>query len=288
LGLSLIYQCEASDLTDALRDFLQKLDAPVILAMRDPDAGLGLLWPSISLQADSLAAKTPDLNRWRWGFAREDNDETELSQDNGFCIAIAEGSHYSGGSAVTRQPLHGPFSVTVDFAESHPATATTMELAVVNMTGNRHYWHVGEVERHDDVYDPHGSPPFACVENDEADGFRVMNNQGSSTFTNRYGRDVGPAGSQSGSLRLDRTGPWITGYFRSTETSRWIGCGSVVNESLNDLLFVRLGAKHWPKIQPPLPANRVTFRNFNVTFRPPHCEIEMPLYETELGTRNDS
>lgn len=216
--------------------------------------------------SEKFEGKICNNKKWKFGYARIDNTETLVYQDNGFHIEIQEGLRYSGGSAVSAFPLRGNFTITVGFTITNLQTAGTMELAVINTYANRSYNNVKQTERQDDSFDVHSSPPFVCVENDEADGFRVMNNLCSTTFTNRYNRDVGEGKCLKGYLRLDRVGPYFTGYYKDETLIEWVGCGSIINESLNDLVFIRIGAKHWEKGNRPYPANHVTFYDLKVHF----------------------
>lgn len=216
--------------------------------------------------SEKFEGKIVNNKRWKFGYARIDNIETQVFQDDGFHIEIKEGLQYSGGSAVSVFPIRGNFTITVGFTITNPQTAGTMELAVINTYANRSCEFVKKADRQDDSFDVHSAPPFVCVENDEADGFRVMNNLCSTTYTNRYNRDVGEGKCLNGHFRLDRVGPYFTGYYKDKTLSDWVGCGSIINESLNDLVFIRMGAKHWEKGNKPYPANHITFKDLKVYF----------------------
>lgn len=88
----------------------------------------------------------------------------------------------------------------------------------------------------------------------------------SSNIYNKYSRDVGDAkeANASGQLRLVRCGSAFSAYYTDHNNSGWVLCGTAQVPTLCEDVFIRLGAKHWPKGGRTPPWNKVTFKNFRV------------------------
>ena len=156
------------------------------------------------------------------------------------------------------------------FEVANPEQGTTFELAAVHVDAGYRPTNL--------TFDVHGAPPYASSERDENDGFRIGWNNGpaltrwvdnepqSSNLYNCYGRDVGYAKADNprGQLRLTRCGQIFNAYYTDRAHDGWVLCGSVPVPALADSLFLRLGAKHWPKGGGAPPTNKFRFAGFEL------------------------
>ena len=78
---------------------------------------------------------------------------------------------------------------------------------------------------------------------------------------------MGDREGTAGSLRLIRRGSCWSSWYRDHDNPDWMSCGSLVNESMNAEVWLRMAAKHWSKQGHEPPANRFWFRNFSVSLR---------------------
>lgn len=240
--------------------------------------------------ADDFSRSTVDKSVWEIGYSK-DNKDTRIFQDDGLVITIKAGGEYSGGAALTAFPIHGDFDARVGYHVANPHQGTTFELAAIQVDPGYRETNL--------TFDVHGAPPYASSERDEEDGFRIGWNNGpaltkfspiklsmkksgsdyevshvsdeaqSSNLYNEYSRDVGYAKKDSpeGELRLVRTGSVFNAYYKDRYNSAWVLSGSALVPTLAVDVFLRLGAKHWPKRGKTPPANIVTFRNFKLLQR---------------------
>ncbi|XWN34582.1 MAG: glycerophosphodiester phosphodiesterase family protein [Devosia sp.] len=182
---------------------------------------------------------------------------------------------YTGGGVGLITGITGDFIAEVDYELKEPLTqATTLELAVVNADPGSHRAEPPQSFRHkNSFFDPHGTPPFAGVEHDEDDGYRINSNLGYEYDNNQYGPPVGDGKTPTaGRLRLERRGPYFSAYYRNNvDAPDWICVGSVRNESLNQTVYLRCAAKRWrqekadnPSEYWPIVPNTFTFKNLNI------------------------
>lgn len=247
---------------------------------------------SVTLIDTDFAGTTVDRTRFALGYAKA-NAYALVHQDNGIHIDIAPytgalPSHaadpaenrlrrletrstealrdwpfYSGGGVGVLQGIRGAFSARVSYQVRNVAQAVTLEMAVVNADPGAH---VGDRPRSfrekDSFYDPHGAPPFAGVEHDEDDGFRINYNLGTEYDNNQYGRPVGDGRTPRGAeLRLDRRGPYFAAYYRNPVDANeqahspqdWVCAGVARNDSLNPVVFLRCTGKRWLQENPDVP-----------------------------------
>jgi hypothetical protein len=212
----------------------------------------------------------PDVDRKLWSLGKSrSNEDTTITVDHGLTFDI-DGSAYSGGAAVTAFSVHGAFDARISYEVANPTQGTTFELAAVHVDAGYH--------RPNLTFDVHGAPPYASSERDEADGFRIGWNNGpaltrwrveapqSSNLYNNYSPDVGDAsaGRPEGSLRLTRFGAVFNAYYRDESNPEWVLCGSATVPALAQSVFLRLGAKHWPKRGKPAPDNWIRLYDFEL------------------------
>src|SRR6185312_14226049 len=200
------------------------------------------------IASDDFAGTQVNKDLWVLGHSRP-NNEASIEVNDGLHIKI-EGKEYSGAAAFTAFSIHAGYQQP-------------------NLT-----------------FDVHGAPPYASSERDEDDGFRIGWNNGpgliffvvedptkpqkavpqSSNLYNNYGRDVGYAkkDSPTGQLRLTRNGYIYNSYYRDKFNQAWVLSGSVAVPALADAVFLRLGAKHWPKKGKTAPNNQFKFSGFEL------------------------
>jgi glycerophosphoryl diester phosphodiesterase len=202
--------------------------------------------------------------------------------------ALKDWPFYSGGGVGFAPGVEGDFSAEVDVSSETARQATTVEMAAVNVDPATHRkpwvqdaktkeWRPNPPASFRDAhtfYDPHGCPPFAGVEHDEDDGWRINWNLGSEYSDNQYGRAVGDGKILSGRMRLDRRGPYFAAYFRpsgSTSERDWICVGATRNDSLNRKVYLRMAGKRWRQEDPAEPSrwlpvipNHFVFRSFRL------------------------
>lgn len=206
------------------------------------------------------------------------------TSDPGFVIDMPQGYGYSGGGGVLRMPLVTAFDARVHFEADNTGPGLAFELAGITIDPPR-----GSLIDHHDtsedkyrslVFDVHGAPPYVSSECDEGDGFRISWNMASNAtyfidqqpasmnMYNRYGEDVGePQSGQpiAGELRLVRQGDFWASYVRSTADAPWRCTGTLHFPGLPPRIYLRVGAKHWPKLADAgASANRVRFTQFSV------------------------
>jgi hypothetical protein len=217
---------------------------------------------------DSFAGQRLNADLWTLGHSRNNHD-TKIRVDDGLRIDI-EGEEYSGASAFSNFSINGDFDARMNFEVANPEQGTTFELAALHVDAGYRPTNL--------TFDVHGAPPYASSERDENDGFRIGWNNGpaltrwignepqSSNLYNCYGRDVGLAGadSPSGRLRLMRHGQIFNAYYIDRANEGWILSGSVAVPALGDAVFLRLGAKHWPKGGREPPTNHFRFSDFEL------------------------
>ncbi len=239
-----------------------------------------LITPPAQVLADSFAGTSINRDIWTCGYSHQ-NQDTQISQNNGFCITIREGGSYSGGAAVTLLPVHGRFDARVDFHVAHPHQGTTFEMAAIGIDPG--YFHIDNTDLNSRnvnlTFDVHGAPPYASSERDEDDGFRLGWNNGynltkfdadwqaaSVNMYNKYSRDVGNGAidNPNGTLRLVRSGSVFNAYSKDKYNKAWVCTGSELVPSLGQDIHLRLAAKHWNKGGKPAPHNQVTFSNFRL------------------------
>jgi hypothetical protein len=195
---------------------------------------------------------------------------------------------YSGGGVGTVLGVEGDFSAEVDVQSDAAQQATTVEMAAINVDPATHIkpwvqhedgsWHPNHPASFRDkhtFYDPHGAPPFAGVEHDEDDGWRINWNSGTDYDSNQYGKPWGDGKLLTGRMRLDRRGEWWAAYYRptgSTAAADWVCVGVARNQSLNPRVYLRLAGKRWRQEDPknpdqyvPVIPNHFVFRNLTLT-----------------------
>lgn len=242
---------------------------------------VSLLTPESLVLHDEFAGQRIDTVRWAAGYSHQ-NAETCITQDDGLHIAIREGKEYSGAAAVCLLPLYGRFDAQVDFHVGNPQQGTTFEMAAICIDPGYHHPDNTDLnsKKVNLTFDVHGAPPYASSERDEDDGFRCGWNNGfcltqigsdwtaaSANMYNKYGRDVGCGAKENpaGSLRLVRTGPVFTTYYRDKYNDAWVCSGAMLVQNMAPFAYIRLAAKHWHKVAGrPNPANDIRFRNFKI------------------------
>ncbi|MCA3124022.1 MAG: hypothetical protein ING90_15335 [Rhodocyclaceae bacterium] len=232
--------------------------------------GLPLRW------VDEFRGQVLDA-RWVGGHTN-DSREASVEISNGFRVTLAQGTQYASAGIALRTPVVGDFDVRVAFHVSAPAKGTTFEVAAVTVDPPRESALDNTNEAltaygRSRIYDVHGAPPYVSSEFDENDGWRIGWNRAAGqtrpgptgvliadNHFNRYGHTSGPkpTGETSGWLRLVRTGDDWTSY-RSGEGAAWVPTGMVRWMNMPLAVFIRLAAKHWPKVEGRAPANAVTF-----------------------------
>lgn len=228
----------------------------------------GVAHPRGLVVRDDFAGQRIDRDLWTVGHSRNNHDTT-IRVDDGIRIEI-EGDEYSGAAAFSNFSINGDFDARMGFEVANPEQGTTFELAAVHVDAGYRPTNL--------TFDVHGAPPYASSERDENDGFRIGWNNGpaltrwvdnepqSSNLYNCYGRDVGYAKADNprGQLRLTRCGQIFNAYYTDRAHDGWVLCGSVPVPALADSLFLRLGAKHWPKGGGAPPTNKFRFAGFEL------------------------
>lgn len=235
---------------------------------------------------DDFAASTRSPH-WVFGYSNplpESFIHFGTTSDPGFVIDLPQGYGYSGGGGVLRMPLVTAFDARVQFQAESIGPGLAFELAGITIDPPR-----GTLIDHHDtsedkyrslVFDVHGAPPYVSSECDEGDGFRISWNMASNAtyfidqqpasmnMYNRYGDDVDDAQRSppiAGELRLVRQGDFWASYVRSTTDAPWRCTGTLHFPGLPPRIYLRLGAKHWPKLADVgASANRVRFTQFSV------------------------
>lgn len=218
----------------------------------------------------------PETGERLAGDSREEFD-TRLRVDNGLVFDIRQGKQYASAAVVTRFPFGGDFWVEVDWTYDNPQRATMMLLGFLNtdafVSHRPEYGSDGEVihprwsDEHQ-IFDTHGNPPFVSMEHEENDGTRIICNRVDSGlyrwYNNFYQPNIGNGTAKTGRFRLMRRGHYYAAYYQDPANPDWVGVGALENGSMNDRLYVRMGAKHYPKrgAPDPLPANLVRFWGF--------------------------
>lgn len=166
----------------------------------------------------------------------------------------------------------------------NPEQGTTFELAAIQVDPGYHNTDNTKINRDNAnlTFDVHGAPPYASSERDEDDGFRIGWNNGPAVLRivegehgsetqsvnayNKYSRDVGDGSKDNpeGRLRLVRRGEVFNAYYTDKHNRQWVLSGSASTPTLCQDVYLRLGAKHWPKGGRVPPANRITFRQFRL------------------------
>jgi glycerophosphoryl diester phosphodiesterase len=205
--------------------------------------------------------------------------DSELEE--GVWYALRDWPFYSGGGLGYVDGIEGDFAAEVSYEASRVGQASTLEMAAVNVPPAAHRGPVradgsrfvpGERDK-SNFFDPHGAPPFAGVEHDEDDGYRINSNSGTAYDNNWYGRPVGDGTALAGRLRLERRGPYFSAYYRNdNDAPDWVCVGVARNDSLNERVFLRCAGKRWrqeleddpTKYHPVVPVS-FTFRDFEVT-----------------------
>lgn len=235
-----------------------------------------LMSPRGLVASDDFGGKKFNNDLWVIGHSRP-NKDTNIYCDDGLQIQI-QGKDYSGAAAFTAFSIHGAFDARMSFEVANPHQGTTFELAALHVDAG---YQVPNL-----TFDVHGAPPYASSERDEDDGFRIGWNNGpaltlfaiddptkpwnavpqSSNLYNNYSRDVGYAQKDSpkGELRLTRNGYVYNAYYRDKFNSAWVLSGSCAVPALAEAVFLRLGAKHWPKKGKPAPDNKLRFTGFEL------------------------
>jgi len=228
------------------------------------------------IATDDFGGTKVNNDLWVLGHSRP-NNEASIEVNDGLHIKI-EGKEYSGAAAFTAFSIHGGFDARMSFEVANPNQGTTFELAALHIDAG--------YQQPNLTFDVHGAPPYASSERDEDDGFRIGWNNGpgliffvvedptkpqkavpqSSNLYNNYGRDVGYAkkDSPTGDLRLTRNGYIYNSYYRDKFNQAWVLSGSVAVPALADAVFLRLGAKHWPKKGKTAPNNQFKFSGFEL------------------------
>jgi hypothetical protein len=205
--------------------------------------------------------------------------DSELEE--GLWYALKSWPFYSGGGVGYVDGIEGDFAAEVSYETSRVGQATTLEMAAVNVPPAAHKKPVREdgsrfvpgSRDKSNFFDPHGAPPFAGVEHDEDDGYRINSNSGTDYDNNWYGRPVGDGSALSARLRLERRGPYFSAYYRNdNDAPDWVCVGVARNDSLNDRVFLRCAGKRWrqeleddPHSYHPVVPVKFTFRDFEVT-----------------------
>ena len=235
-----------------------------------------LMQPRGLVASDDFPGTEVNHDLWVTGYSRP-NEDARLWVDDGLHIQI-EGENYSGAAAFSAFSIHGPFDARMHFEVANPHQGTTFELAALHVDAGYRPRNL--------TFDVHGVPPYASSERDEDDGFRIGWNNGpaltkfvssdpekpyktvpeSSNLYNEYGRDVGYAKKDSpeGQVRLTRHGYVYNSYYKDKFNPAWVLSGAVAVPALAEAVFLRLGAKHWPKKGGPSPDNKFKFSGFEL------------------------
>ncbi|QSH41500.1 glycerophosphodiester phosphodiesterase family protein [Lentisphaerota bacterium ZTH] len=235
--------------------------------------------PVACIVRDDFAGTEVNRTYWTMGYSKI-NQDTSIFQDDGLFIKIRQGGEYSGAAALTSFPIDGNFDAQVSFEVINPHQGTTFELAAIQVDPGYHHMSNEDLSKRSInlTFDVHGAPPYASSERDENDGFRIGWNNGpalpefvdhiaqSSNIYNKYSRDVGDGSKSnpSGSLRLVRNGPVFNAYYRDKFNRQWVLSGTALVPTLCRTVFLRLGAKHWPKKGMTPPSNTIRFSKFRL------------------------
>lgn len=239
--------------------------------------------PLAQLLSDDFAAGT-DSTRWVFGYSNplaETFIQFGPASTPGLILDMPQGFGYSGGAGVLKAPLLTDFDARINFQADNTGPGLAFELAGITIDPPRS----SLIDHHDTsadkyrslVFDVHGAPPYVSSECDEGDGFRIGWNMAcnptyfvdqqaaSMNMYNRYGADVGgphDGHTIAGELRLVRRGDFWASYFRTQAGTPWRCSGTVHFPGLPQRIYLRLGAKHWPKgSNSRAAANRVRFTN---------------------------
>lgn len=234
--------------------------------------------PNLIVQ-DDFAGTGVNRDYWTMGYSKV-NQDTQIRQKDGLIIQIREGGEYSGAAALTSFPIRGDFDAQVSFEVGNPHQGTTFELAAIQVDPGYHHMDNKKLDRRSVnlTFDVHGAPPYASSERDENDGFRIGWNNGpavaefvkhnaqSSNIYNKYSRDVGDGAKSNpkGRLRLVRRGEMFNAYYTDKHNRNWVLSGTALVPTLCQDVFLRLGAKHWPKRGETPPHNRIRFSEFRL------------------------
>jgi glycerophosphoryl diester phosphodiesterase len=257
--------------------------------------------PRQELVSESFGGTATNTRRFSLGYAKA-NRYALVSQDDGVHVdideydgklrgdsdleeglwyALRDWPFYSGGGVGFVDGIEGDFAAEVSYEASRVGQASTLEMAAVNVPPAAHKAPVradgsrfvpGDRDK-SNFFDPHGAPPFAGVEHDEDDGYRINSNSGTAYDNNLYGRPVGDGSARSGRLRLERRGPYFSAYYRNdTDAPDWVCVGVARNDSMNERVFLRCAGKRWrqemeddPSQYHPVVPVKFTFRDFAVT-----------------------
>ena len=239
--------------------------------------------PSHLVVSDDFRGETINRTLWTMGYSKM-NQDTELRHANGLSIEMRDGGEYSGASALTTYSIRGDFDAQVSFRVANPTQGTTFELAAIQVDPGYHNADNRKINRDNAnlTFDVHGAPPYASSERDEDDGFRIGWNNGPAVMRivetdhgiesqsvnayNKYSRDVGDGAKDNptGKLRLVRRGEVFNAYYMDKHNRQWVLSGSVSVPTLCQDIFLRLGAKHWPKGGRIPPPNRIDFSSFRL------------------------
>ncbi|GJM15549.1 MAG: hypothetical protein DHS20C13_08760 [Thermodesulfobacteriota bacterium] len=207
------------------------------------------------------------------------NFDTKLTVNNGLVFDIKEGDQYASAGVISKFPVRNDFFCELDWKYQNPTRATMMLLGITNTDVFRshqpEYDNEGGVENprwrdEHQIFDTHGNPPFVSMEHEENDGTRIICNRVDTGFyrwfNNFYNPNVGDGRTTEGSFRLMRRNSYYCSYYKDEHNPNWVGVGYVENESMNNSVYMRLGAKHYPKsgVKYPLPSNYVVFNNLKI------------------------
>lgn len=211
------------------------------------------------------------------------------SANNGLNINVVESYTYASAGVVSCFSVGNCFALDMDFTYDNPQVANMMVLAVINQEVWEQYYHQEGVWKNPNamfqnhVFDTHGAAPFVSMEREEADGFRLMKYTSTAGVYEWYGNyylcDVGNGQSKKGKLRLERRGRFFSGYYQDENNSDWIGVGTTENASMNDRIYIRIGAKHYPKSGMPQPLASLNVSCSNLRVQRPVG----PQYQREIS-----
>jgi glycerophosphoryl diester phosphodiesterase len=239
--------------------------------------------PQHLVVSDDFKGKNINRTFWTMGYSKL-NQDTEIRHSDGLSIKIRAGGEYSGAAALTTYSIRGDFDAQVSFTVASPAQGTTFELAAIQIDPGYHNTDNSKINRDNAnlTFDVHGAPPYASSERDEDDGFRIGWNNGPAVMRivekghsiesqsvnayNKYSRDVGDGAQDnpSGRLRLVRCGDVFNAYYTDKHNRQWVLSGSASVPTLCRDIFLRLGAKHWPKGGRVPPPNQIDFQSFRL------------------------
>lgn len=256
-------------------------DSPALggIAARALHESRALLRRPSLVVSDDFSGTSLDRSKWVAGYSKVARD-TEIRVEDGLHIEIVAGGQYSGAAALTTFSIPGAFDARIDFTVASPQQGTTFELAAIQVDPGYHHMDNADLSNKSVnlTFDVHGAPPYASSERDEDDGFRIGWNNGpavtqfvdravqSSNIYNKYSRDVGDGrtSNPAGTLRLVRNGAVFNAYYRDRHNRAWVLSGSANVPTLAPEVFLRIGAKHWPKGGRTPPPNRLRFTGFRL------------------------